>query len=333
MSTFSINDSQAELVPVTVADHLEEDPPIRGQNYACLSFVSPTDALASKDAFAVRKFLGKLSNDITEMFTNLEATFADSKAAPYVTETMRLLKDRHGFLWDERAAQEEFALWRSQMASDLDAAFRAEHGNFKTSIQGIKIRGVYDSEEEARNRAKNIQRIDPKFHVFIAQVGVWCPWSPSIDDLKDSEYSVTQLNTLMKKYDDGQIARDELYNDRKNASVQRMGDERQVWLERIKAEVAAREKERLEREKTEKDTITENGGNVSTSGATDSSGTSGQPAIREDLTFLGTNLSNFADLMSLVKEKVDASIIEEKMESMASELADLAAASLQNPFC
>lgn len=322
MSTFSINDkAQDELVPVTVADHLEEDPPIRGQNYACLSFISPTDALASKDAFAIRRFLGKVTKDITEMFSNLEATFADSKAAPYVTETMRLLKERHGFLWDEKAAQEEFSLWRTQQSSDIDVAFRAEHKEFKTTIQGIKIRGVYDSEEEARTRSKNIARIDPKFNVFISQVGVWCPWSPNVDDIKDSEYAVTQLNTLMKKYDDGQTAKDELYNDRKNASVQRMGDERQIWLERIKAEVASREKERLENEAK---TAAENGGNVSSEA---SAGPSDHrhPAIRDDLTFLGTNLS---DLMSLVKDKVDASIIEERMESAAAELA---AISLKNP--
>ena len=317
MSSFTASSEQdPELVPVTVADHLEEDPPIRGQNFACISFVSPNDALASKDAFATRKFLSKIAKDITEMFSNLEATFADSKAAPYVSETMRLLKERHGFLWDEKAAQEEFSLWRTQQASEIDSAFRGEHGNFKTSIQGIKIRGVYDSEEEARNRAKTIQRIDPKFHVFIAQVGVWCPWSPCIDDLKDSEYAVTQLNTLMKKYDDGQQAKDELYNDRKNEAVKRMDDERQVWLERIKAEVAAREKERLESEAR-----AANGGNVpAANGASSSDPSSQSAAIRDDLTFLGTNLT---DLMSLVKDKVDSAVIEERMESAAAELASI----------
>jgi hypothetical protein len=312
----SQTNNKEDLVAVSVADHLEEDPPIRGQNYACMSFVSPNDALASKDAFAVRKFLAKTAKDITEMFTNLEATFADSKAAPYVAETMRLLKERHAFLWDERAAQDEFSLWRTQQATEIDESFRTEHGNFKTSIQGFKIRGVYDSEEDARNRAKTIQRIDPKFHVFIAQVGVWCPWSPSIDDLQDSEYAVTQLNTLMKKYDEGQQSKDELYNNRKDASVQRMSDERQVWLERIKAEVAAREKERLENEAK----IAASGGNSGTDGSAAST-IQQQSAIRDDLTFHGTSIS---ELMSLVKEKVDSSVIEEKMESVASELASIA---------
>lgn len=305
-----------ELIPVKVADHLEEDAPIRGQNYACLSFVSPNDALSSKDAFAVRRFLGKISKDITDMFGNLEGLFADSKAAPYVTETMRLLKDRHAFLWDDRAAQDEFAAWRTQQATEIDESFRSEYGNFTTTIQGIKIRGVYDSEEEARTRAKNIQRIDPKFHVFIAQVGVWCPWSPSIDDLKDSEYSTTQLNTLMKKYNEGQQSKDELYSQHKDASVQRMNDERQVWIERIKAEVSAREKERLENDAK----VAASGGNAGSDPAAPSA-IQQASTIRDDLTFHGTSIS---ELMSLVKEKVDASLIDEEIVSVASELASIA---------
>ena len=46
----------------------------------------------------------------------------------------------------------------------------------------------------------------------------------------------------MKKYSEGNDARDEVYNTRKDESVKRMADEREVWIERIRAETAAREK-------------------------------------------------------------------------------------------
>ena len=36
---------------------LEDDPPINGQNWVCLSFVSPESVLKDKDAFTVAKFL------------------------------------------------------------------------------------------------------------------------------------------------------------------------------------------------------------------------------------------------------------------------------------
>ena len=228
-----------ELVPVKVADHLEEDPAIRGQRFACVSFVSPGDALASKDAFAARRFLSNASKEVAELLGNLVTTFEGSKAETYVKQTVQMLKERHGYLWDERAAQTEYTLWRSQQATEIDDAFRAEHGQFTTTIQGFKVRGVYDTIDDAKARAKAIQRFDAKFNVFIAEVGCWCPWSPSVEDLKDVEYAETQLNTLMKKYNEGQDARDELYQTRKDDKVAQMNKDREVWVERLKARLAA----------------------------------------------------------------------------------------------
>ena len=38
-------------------DYLEVDDPIAGQNYVCLSFVSPESMIESKESFKVAKFL------------------------------------------------------------------------------------------------------------------------------------------------------------------------------------------------------------------------------------------------------------------------------------
>ena len=224
------------LTPVREADYLEQDPPIRGQRYACVSFVSPSDALlASKNAFCARRFLATVAKDVAETLDNV------SKVAP---DTARMLRERHAYLWDEKAAQQEYALFMSQGAEEIERAFRDEHDGplVGTSIHGFKIRGSYDTVEDAKARAKSVKRFDEKFSVFVAEVGCWCPWSPSVEELKDVEYAETQLNTLMKKYSEGNDARDEVYNTRKDESVKRMADEREVWIERIRAETAAREK-------------------------------------------------------------------------------------------
>ena len=42
-------------------DFLESDPQIRGQNYCCLSFVSPEEVLDNKDVFFTGKFLEVMS--------------------------------------------------------------------------------------------------------------------------------------------------------------------------------------------------------------------------------------------------------------------------------
>ena len=41
--------STSPVVYTKETDYLDEDKPIRGQNYVCLSFLSPEDVLANKD--------------------------------------------------------------------------------------------------------------------------------------------------------------------------------------------------------------------------------------------------------------------------------------------
>ena len=44
-------------------DYLEVDEAIPGQNYVCLSFVSPEDLIESKEGFKVAKFLQSVCKD------------------------------------------------------------------------------------------------------------------------------------------------------------------------------------------------------------------------------------------------------------------------------
>ena len=229
-----------DLVPVSEADYLEQDPLIRGQRFACISFISPQDAIASKDAYTARSFLGAVAKDLGDTLDSISAAFEGSVA---VQDTVRSVKERHAYLWDAAAAQGEYALYRSQQAEEIDEGFKREHGEFKTSVHAFKIRGVYDSVDEATARAKAIERFDKRFNVFVSEVGCWCPWSPSADSIENVEYSETQLNTLMKKYNEGQDARDEVYNTRKDEKVTHMNREREIWVERLKAQMAARKKE------------------------------------------------------------------------------------------
>jgi len=48
--------SENNVVPVSEMDYLEEDAPIRGQNFACVSFISPEKVLDDKKVFAFTKF-------------------------------------------------------------------------------------------------------------------------------------------------------------------------------------------------------------------------------------------------------------------------------------
>ena len=65
------------LISVKDEDFLDEDPVLRGQNYVCLSFISPEDVIKRKDVFMFEKFLTHFSGDMVELFDNLSKTYPD----------------------------------------------------------------------------------------------------------------------------------------------------------------------------------------------------------------------------------------------------------------
>jgi hypothetical protein len=200
--------SSSSLVPVAVEDHLDQDPPIRGQKFVCVSFVSPEDVLIRKDAFFFAKYSENVMLSIVQLFDNLEAKF------PSEVETITALRRTYEHVGSPEKMQQDFRTWSATESEKLESEFH-EANDFKTSIRGIKIRGSYDSIVEARKRAETLKRTDPNFNVFIAEVGCWCPWAPNPEDIQDQEYAETQLNTLMKKYREQNIARDIEYEERK----------------------------------------------------------------------------------------------------------------------
>ncbi len=220
-------------------DYLDQDPVIRGQKYACVSFVSPEDVLVKKDVFVLNRFLGDMAKDIDIMLTNLSTVSQglDIEARTSLDDSIRLIRERYAYMWCEDTLRDEIKTYQASRETELDEEFRNSQGDLAmTSIRGIKIRGVYASIAEANNRAKSIARFDKNFDVFVSEVGCWCPWSPNPDDIANAEYSETQLNTLMKNYKEQQDKKLEVYEKRKDGLVDRMGLQKDEWIERIKSE-------------------------------------------------------------------------------------------------
>ena len=81
---------------------------------------------------------------------------------------------------------------------ELEAEFSQMH-NFQTSVRGLKVRGVYGSQEEAEFRCKMLREVDPYHNVYVGPVGVWMPWEPDAYKTGRVEYLEEQLNELMKE--------------------------------------------------------------------------------------------------------------------------------------
>ena len=70
----------------------------------------------------------------------------------------------------------------------------------KTTVTGVKIRGVFAKYEEASNHAKKIQSTDPHNHVYVGECGKWLPYDPDPNSKAagNPEYQNQELNNIMK---------------------------------------------------------------------------------------------------------------------------------------
>ena len=172
-------------------DYLEVDDPLPGQDWVCISFVSPNDDVESKEHFSVAKFLQAVCKDKDMDFQKVIQQYKDFK---YKNE--------------------------EQLQRDFD-----EQNNFKTSLRGVKVRGTYSTRDEAERRAKRLQGLDSDFHVFVGQVGYWLPWDPCADKIEDESFIDSQLNDMMEKYKENNVNKDIFYEEQKREKVKSAREE------------------------------------------------------------------------------------------------------------
>lgn len=91
----------------------------------------------------------------------------------------------------------------------------------KTTLTGIKIRGVFGTYEEAKAHGQNLQSVDPAFNVFVGEMGKWLPFDPNPDSqaVKDSQWANDELNKMMKGYLENQEKAKIYHEQRKNEMV------------------------------------------------------------------------------------------------------------------
>lgn len=213
--------STAPTISVEERDYLDQDPPLRGQGYVCLSFLSPEEIIVKREAFYFSKFLEAVGQDVSNLLDGIATKFGSTD--PDVLETVRILRARYSYLDKPQDLDSEFKFFMEKKSTDLDKEFN-ESVQFRTSVRGIKVRGVYESLPEAINRVEAIKRFDNKHNVYVAEIGCWCPWSPNPEEIKDVKYAETQLNTLMKSYKDNASVRDEHYQTRKDDLIKAISE-------------------------------------------------------------------------------------------------------------
>lgn len=204
-------------------DYLEVDNPIPGQNYTCISFISPETTLAKKELFMFNKYMSQRCAELETKVDEIIQKSSDELRNQIKEEVVSQLHDHMKYSYEK--FNSTFEDFKYKYSEQLEKQF-GNFCDFKTSVRGVKVRGCFDTMQEAQNKAKELQRQDRSFHVFVGQVGYWLPWDPCADKVTDEEYLEEELNTMMKKYKENEVARDLLYEEEKREKLKAAMQER-----------------------------------------------------------------------------------------------------------
>ena len=182
-------------------DLLDEDKPLSGQKFACMSFVSPEKILKQKEMFLFGKFL---KNWDFQKSLEKYAQFLNFLSFKYNLKFDDLTNDLQEFVKDQRnnllsgSVEDEYKNYLDNKEEQLEKEFNSLY-NFQTSTRGIKIRGSFPTQAEAELRCKMLREVDPNHDVYVAPVGVWVPWHPEAYKTGRVEYLEEELNEIMNE--------------------------------------------------------------------------------------------------------------------------------------
>jgi len=182
-------------------DMLDEDKPVAGQKFTCVSFVSPEKVLKNRELFFFQQFLKQWDmNKSLEKFNQ----FLSFLAYKYNMNFDDISKDLQDFCKDEKdklfasTLEDDYKNFIDTNEERMNEDFIKEH-SFQTSVRGLKVRGSYPSQEEAEMRCKLLREVDPNHDVYIGPVGMWMPFHPESYKTGRVEYLEDELNQLMQE--------------------------------------------------------------------------------------------------------------------------------------
>ena len=179
-------------------DLCDEDPPIAGQKFACLSFISPEKILKQREIFMFNEFLKQwdFKKSMDKFFD-----FIHFIAFKYSMDVEALIANYTEFITEEgpklkeQGVEDDYKNFLDKQEELLTQRFQREN-SFQTSVRGLKIRGVFPSQEEAEMKCKKIRELDPNHDILVGPVGIWLPWDPDAYKTGRVEFMEDELNQL-----------------------------------------------------------------------------------------------------------------------------------------
>jgi hypothetical protein len=179
-------------------DLCDEDQPIAGQKFVCLSFISPEKLLKKREIYMFEEFLKQwdFKKSMDKFFD-----FIHFISYKYGLDVENIMNDYTEFIAEEntklksQGVEDDYNNFLDKNEEVLTQKFQKAH-EFQTSVRGLKIRGVFPSQEEAEMKCKKIRELDPNHDILVGPVGIWLPWDPDAYKTGRIEFMEDELNQL-----------------------------------------------------------------------------------------------------------------------------------------
>lgn len=180
-------------------DLLDEDKPLSGQKFVCVSFVSPENILKQKNMFYFENFLKHFD---FEKSSKKFLQFLNFLSYKYGLKFEDIVKEYQEFVSEEKeklletTIEDDYKNFLDKYEEQMEQEFNRQH-NFQTATRGLKVRGSFPTQEEAELRCKMLREVDPNHNVYVGPVGTWMPWEPEAYKTGRVEYLEEELNQIM----------------------------------------------------------------------------------------------------------------------------------------
>jgi hypothetical protein len=188
-------------------DLMDEDPILAGQKFCCISFVSPEKILKKREVFLLNKFIQEY--DFTKSMDKFGGflNFLSYSYKINVDDLFKLFKEfvtEESSKLKEEGIEDDYKNFIDKNEDKFNEEFNREH-NFQTSVRGLKVRGSFNTQEEAEERCKFLQKTDKNHNIFVGPIGMWMPWDPEPYQTGKVQYLEEELNQLHKEKMENEI--------------------------------------------------------------------------------------------------------------------------------
>ena len=183
---------------VKYVDLCDEDQPIAGQKFCCLSFVSPEKILKKREVYIFEQFVKQW-----EFSKSMERymDFNNYISYKYNLKIDDVIADFNDFVKEESdklkktGIEDDYKNFIDKNEDKITEQFNREHA-FQTSVRGLKVRGVFSTQDEAQNKCVSLRKQDPNHDIFVGPIGIWIPWDPDAYKTGNVQFLEEELNQL-----------------------------------------------------------------------------------------------------------------------------------------